>query len=207
MKNILVLAPHADDMEFGCGGTIKRLVDEGAKVLVLVFSTCEESLPDGFTVDDIKREQIAAGKVLGIKEEDIKIYDFPVRRFDSYRQDILEILIQFKKHNNVNQVFTPSRSDIHQDHAVIYIEAIRAFKHSSLLGYEMPWNNIISSHNYFYKLDKEHMDAKQEAINCFKTQQHRGYTGKDIMNLAQVRGMQVKAKYAESFELVRWVEK
>ena len=31
-KSVLVLAPHTDDGEFGCGGTIAKLVDEGAIV-------------------------------------------------------------------------------------------------------------------------------------------------------------------------------
>ena len=35
----------------------------------------------------------------------------------------------------------PSESDVHQDHQTIYNESIRAFKFSSILGYEMPWNN------------------------------------------------------------------
>jgi LmbE family N-acetylglucosaminyl deacetylase len=37
--NILVLAPHTDDAELGCGGTIARLLEEGKKVSVAVFST------------------------------------------------------------------------------------------------------------------------------------------------------------------------
>ena len=28
IKSVLVLSPHTDDMEFGCGGTISRLVRE-----------------------------------------------------------------------------------------------------------------------------------------------------------------------------------
>ena len=31
-KNILVLAPHTDDGEFGCGGYIAKLLGHGAKV-------------------------------------------------------------------------------------------------------------------------------------------------------------------------------
>lgn len=30
--NVLVLAPHMDDGEMGCGGTIARFVEEGRKV-------------------------------------------------------------------------------------------------------------------------------------------------------------------------------
>ena len=206
MKNVLVLAPHTDDMEFGCGGTIKRLSDEGSKISVLVFSSCEQSLPQGISVDDIRNEQICASRLIGICEDQIMIYDFPVRRFDSHRQEILEILVQYKNKNEITHVFAPSRTDIHQDHAVICAEAVRAFKDTSLLGYELPWNNISSNHNYFYRLTAEHMKAKEDAIECFKSQQHRSYKAKDMRALAQIRGLQIKSEYAEAFDLIRWVE-
>ena len=206
MKNILVLAPHTDDMEFGCGGTIRRLADEGCKISLLVFSSCEQSLPKGFTVHDIKSEQLSASRFIGVATENIAIYDFPVRQFDSHRQEILEILIQLKANTMFHQVFTPSRSDIHQDHSVICAESIRAFKNTSILGYELPWNDIESKHNYFYSLNSKHMSAKEEAINCFKSQQHRAYSAEDMISLAKVRGMQIKTSYAEAFDLIRWVE-
>ncbi len=47
MKKILVLAPHTDDGEFGCGGTISKLVREGNDVFYVAFSSCEKSLPIG----------------------------------------------------------------------------------------------------------------------------------------------------------------
>jgi len=47
MRRVLVLAPHTDDAELGCGGTIARLLTDGADVFVAAFSTAEESLPPG----------------------------------------------------------------------------------------------------------------------------------------------------------------
>lgn len=207
MESILVLAPHTDDMEFGCGGTISKLLQSGSKVSLLVFSTCKESLPEEFTVKDIKLEQIASAKVLGLDEKDIIFFDFPVRRFDEYRQEILEIMIEYRENNEFTKVFTPSRNDIHQDHEVICVESIRAFKDKQLLGYELPWNNIESNNNFFYDLDKSNVDLKIEAINCFKSQKHRAYNSKHILSLAKIRGMQVKSGFAEAFELIRWLEK
>ena len=32
MKKVLVLAPHTDDGELGCGGTVARLLEEGCEV-------------------------------------------------------------------------------------------------------------------------------------------------------------------------------
>ena len=46
---ILVLAPHADDGELGCGGTLSRLIEEGSRITYMCFSMCEESIPLGFS--------------------------------------------------------------------------------------------------------------------------------------------------------------
>src|SRR5882672_12655752 len=50
-QRALVLAPHTDDGEFGCGGTMARLVEAGADVRYVAFSIATKSLPDGFAPD------------------------------------------------------------------------------------------------------------------------------------------------------------
>ena len=48
---VLVLAPHTDDAEFGCGGTIAKLVSEGSEVHIAAFSACEQSVRPEFPKD------------------------------------------------------------------------------------------------------------------------------------------------------------
>ena len=56
VRRALVLAPHTDDGEFGCGGTMARLVDAGAEVRYVAFSIATRSLPPGFAPDTLARE-------------------------------------------------------------------------------------------------------------------------------------------------------
>ena len=58
--NVLVLAPHTDDGEFGCGGTMARLIESGVKVTYAAFSTAAKSVPEGFPKDVLKHEVRAA---------------------------------------------------------------------------------------------------------------------------------------------------
>ena len=88
-KKILVLAPHTDDGELGCGGTISRFNREGATIYYVAFSICEESVPKGYPKNALEFEVAEATKILGIKEENLIIKYYPVRKFDSYRQNIL----------------------------------------------------------------------------------------------------------------------
>ena len=56
IKRALVLAPHTDDGEFGCGATIDKLIKSGVEVYYIAFSYCEESVPEGFAPDVLKHE-------------------------------------------------------------------------------------------------------------------------------------------------------
>src|SRR6185503_5079417 len=46
-QRVLVMSPHTDDAELGCGGTMARWIEEGAEVYEAAFSTAELSLPEG----------------------------------------------------------------------------------------------------------------------------------------------------------------
>ena len=56
LERVLVLAPHTDDGEFGCGGTMARLVEAGCEVRYVAFSIATRSLPEGFLPDTLARE-------------------------------------------------------------------------------------------------------------------------------------------------------
>ena len=68
IKNILVLAPHTDDGELGCGGTIVKFIEDGVEVHYAAFSTAEESVPEGLPKDILKIEVREAMASLGIPE-------------------------------------------------------------------------------------------------------------------------------------------
>ena len=70
-KKILVLAPHTDDGEFGCGGTVAKLIEEGHDVYYAAFSACQQSVLPQFPADILITEVKAATKVLGIKPENL----------------------------------------------------------------------------------------------------------------------------------------
>src|SRR5207302_2808134 len=110
-RRVLVLAPHTDDGEFGCGGTMARLVDAGAEVRYVAFSIATRSLPEGFPPDALAREVREATHELGIPEAQLAVHDFDVRTFPQHRQDILELLIALWEDWRPDAVFQPSVHD------------------------------------------------------------------------------------------------
>lgn len=204
LKNILILAPHTDDGELGLGGTIARLTEEGKEVTYVAFSTAQQSVPEGFPKDILETEVKKATQTLGIRPENLIIYDYEVRKLGYARQEILEDLIRLKKASHFDLVFIPSLHDIHQDHTTIAQEGIRAFKNTNILGYELIWNNLTFNAQGFVKLEKRHIDTKIEALKAYKSQSAHDYLSPDfIYALARSRGVQAGYTFAEAFEVVR----
>lgn len=205
-ENILVLAPHTDDGELGAGGTIAKFIEQGSKVTYVAFSTAEQSVPEGLPKDVLRTEVKAATKTLGIQLENLIVLNFQVRKFNYVRQEILEELIKIRKSQKFDLVLIPSLKDIHQDHAVIAQEGVRAFKSTSILGYELIWNDLQFDTTCFVKLEKKHVETKIAALKSYQSQNMREYMSPEfISSLAKIRGVQVNAQYAECFEVIRWI--
>lgn len=205
-NNILVLAPHTDDGELGCGATIAKYISEGKNVYYAAFSICEESVPEGFPKDILETEVKKATAVLGIKKENLIIYKFKVRRFPEFRQEILEALVKLNHKIKPDLVFMPSSFDIHQDHKTIFEEGRRAFKNCSILGYEFMWNNFAFNSACSIVVNQEQVNKKIESINEYESQTKRFYASEKMVNgLANFRGLQISKEYAEAFEVIRWV--
>ncbi len=207
-KKVLILSPHTDDGEFGCGATITKLIEDGSEVYYAAFSACEQSVLPEFPKDILTKEVKAATQILGIKPENLILFKYDVRTFNYHRQAILDDIIKLKNEIQPDLVFTPSVNDIHQDHATISNEAVRAFKFTSILCYELPWNNFNFTTTCFFKLSENHVLSKVNALKEYKSQAHRSYADEDfIRSLARIRGVQIGAQYAEVFEMVRWIIK
>ena len=208
-KKILILSPHTDDAELGCGGSIVKFVEEKYKILWVVFSTCEESLPEDLPKDILKKEFLKITKSLGLKENNYEIYDFKVRHLSEKRQEVLEKLIKIREKIQPTIVLIPSLNDCHQDHNVVAKEALRAFKtNASIIGYELPWNHITFDTNLFIKLEKKHIEKKYDLLKNYESQfrKDRNYFSKEyIFGLAKVRGTQCNSSFAEAFEVIRWM--
>lgn len=173
-KNVLVLAPHTDDGELGLGGTINKLITEGKRVTYVAFSTAEESVPPGFPKDILKTEVRNATAKLGIKSENLIIYSYQVRKLNYVRQEILEELIKIRKREKYDLVFIPSLHDIHQDHTTIAQEGVRAFKNTTILGYELIWNNLSFDTQCFVRLQEDDIKAKIMALKEYHSARETG---------------------------------
>lgn len=205
-QKILILAPHTDDGELGCGGTIARLLREGHQVWYVAFSTADDSVPQGFPKNQLELEVKRATTILGIPPQNLIVYHYTVRKLSYVRQEVLEELIRLRDLIKPDLVILPSSKDIHQDHLTVYQEGVRAFKFCSILGYELIWNNLGFETDCFIEIAQEDLEKKIRALDAYVTQQGKNYMNPEfIRSLAVVRGTQIGVPYAEAFEVIRWI--
>jgi len=199
MKRILVFSPHPDDAEMGCGATLWRLVKSGADVVHVLFTASENIGRKSIGKHTRKIEFQDANTVLGISQT--KVYDYPHRRLHSYRQDVLQNMIDIRDEYMPDAVFVPCLDDMHQDHKVVAEEAFRAFKKTDLMGYEILWNNLNFQSQAFSVISEQDVRQKWLALFQYKSQhQDRHYfDAQFVYGLARVRGAQIGAEYAECF--------
>jgi hypothetical protein len=92
---------------------------------------------------------------------------------------------------------------------VVANEMIRAFKTvSSIISYELPWNHVTFNSQLFIKLEEKHISAKCNLLNNYESQilNNRPYFSTEfVYGLATTRGIQCNSKYAEAFEVIKWM--
>jgi LmbE family N-acetylglucosaminyl deacetylase len=203
-NRILFIGAHTDDIELMCGGTICKFIESNCDIYYSTFSFANKSLPKGFDEGTTKYELLDSVKVLGIPNNNLFLYDYEVRVFDKYRQEILEDLIKLRNKIKPDLVITHNSDDTHQDHKVVSDESYRAFKQcSSIWGYESFKNNRVFKNDLYVKLNLNFIERKLEAISSYKSQIIK-YDNRDaIKALAIFRGTQVNCDYAECFEAMR----
>ena len=204
LNRILILSPHTDDAEFGCGALISKSKREGFEVRIVTFSICEESVPEGYEKDVLLKECKKSNSLMGVD----KHYDFRyrVRYFHENRQDILEHMVSINKEYKPTLVCTPSVNDIHQDHKVICEESIRAFKKTSIIGYTLPWNLLTNNTNMFIDVDEEDVLNKVKYVNTYKSQGFRPYSSfEHITSNLRLIGSNIGKEYCEPYEIIRLI--
>ena len=196
-KNVLVISPHPDDGLFGCGGTIRKLKEQGSTINYAILSWKGQ----GFD----RHEIVKSLREIGVDR--IFRFDFPVRELPNHRNEIRDKLIEIREEIKPDLVFVHNSFDKHQDHEIVSREGYRAFREGNLLGYMLPWNLKDSRVDLFYELTKEHIDKKIKALGVLESQSWREYYKPEkILAGAVISGLCRRKDYAESFEVLNIIE-
>lgn len=223
MKNVIVISAHPDDETLGAGGTILKHVANGDNVYWLIVTNVFEN--QGFSKERVnsRQEEIKeVEKLLGITKT--FLLDYPTMTLSSSSlikmvPEISNIFSELKP----EIVYTLNRSDAHSDHRIIFdavMACTKSFRYpfiKQILMYECISETEFAPAlaekvflpNYFIDIT-DYIDKKNEIMKVFESEIADHPFPRSIENikaLAHFRGASVGVKYAEAFQLLKYIDK
>ena len=163
-KTVCFIGAHPDDIELGCGALIAEINDK-ANVICVTLSDNQKNP----ALTNLVEEHHASMAILGVKPENTILRDFTTRRFPAFRQEILEVMIDLKKTYHPEVIFVHTAQDIHQDHKTITEEALRAFRGTTLLGFDVLRSSYGFFPHFLVEVSEEAVRTKIKALKAYKT--------------------------------------
>jgi len=121
--DILLIAPHPDDPEMGAGGSVAIWAKEGKRVVYIICTNGDKGTSDtNIMPKDLakirEKEQLAAAKVLGVKE--VIFLGYPDQGLEDTPEFRKELVRQIRKYRPETVATTdPYRKYIwHRDHRI-----------------------------------------------------------------------------------------
>ena len=200
MSRILALAPHPDDIEIGCGGTMAVHAERGDEIHLFVATQGDA----GGDAEVRRAEQEASAKILGISKVHWGVFSDTC--LPQQAMALMEMLEQVVQEVQPTTVYVNHRDDTHQDHRVLAQVTNSVTRYvPNVLAYETP-SSIGFDPTVFMDIDGT-MDKKLKALEAHASQLARTHVRLNIMEIATAtahfRGVQGKLACAEGFIPVR----
>lgn len=196
VKRLLCLGAHSDDIEIGCGATIRKLTQThpGLTVWWVVFTA------DGKRRTEARKS--AEDFLQDAGKSRVIIKQFRNGYFPFEGAAIKDFFESLKSRFEPDLVFTHFREDRHQDHRVISDLTWNTFRNHFILEYEIPkYDGDLASPNFFMPINEKLAEEKARNLcRYFQTQSNKHWFDRDtFLALMRLRGMECCAKYAEAF--------
>lgn len=199
---VMFVGAHPDDIELGAGGAlIRHLRRKKDEVFYIVLSKGEK----GGDENEREKELLEIIEYLGIKK--FKILDFPdtlmYTRFDEIKNTLEELVSDFKP----DRIYTHSLNDSHQDHKTV-AEAVKIAgrRVPQILSFWTPllYNNF---HPVYFIDISDVIEEKMKVLEKFRSQNHKDFLKREvILSMNRYFGFINNTKFAEGFEIIRYVE-
>jgi LmbE family N-acetylglucosaminyl deacetylase len=200
-KRILFIGAHPDDIELGCGAFL-HMVHPHNEVLCLTLSDNQKN-PN---LINVVQEHYSSFKILGVPKERIQLENFETRKFPEQRQEILEYLLRIRKDFAPDLVLVHTNSDIHQDHNVVTEESLRAYRGTTVLGFDVVRSSYGFFPHFLVGVSEQDVDKKIEALAEYKTYHDKYYFNSELLKATMIRhGALAEKKFAEGFDILRIV--
>lgn len=198
-KRVCFFGAHPDDIEIGCGALIAHISNQTDLRCVTLSDNQKNPL-----LTKVVEEHYQSMQILGVPAEKVIVGTFETRRFQQFRQEILEYMLKIRNSFNPDIVFVHTRADLHQDHSTVTEEGLRAFRGTTVLGYDV----IRSSYGFFphflVEVNESDVNAKIRALHAYHTYADKYYFDPELTRSILVKnGALAERKFAEGFDILR----
>jgi LmbE family N-acetylglucosaminyl deacetylase len=194
----LFLGAHSDDIEIGCGATIRQWLSAGVSLDATWVVLCAEgdrAEEARRSAEDFLRGAAGSRVVIGGFRDSFLPY------VGSAVKDFYEAL---KSHPAPDVIFTHQRQDLHQDHRLACELTYNTFRDHQVFEYEIPkWDGDTGTPNAFVRVNESVAGQKVDLVmKHFGTQRGKDWFDREtFLGLMRLRGMECRApeRYAEGF--------
>lgn len=218
---VLAIGCHPDDLEIGCGGTLRAYVERGDEVYMCHVANGNRGhkiiKPDELRVMRHQEAENAANKIGATRVYDLDIPDLEVNAADmSQKRKLIRVIKEVKPdviithapqdymqdHREVSQLVFDAEFGASIDHIEEDLEAVEIaplYYMDTLAGIDF------NPHEYVDVTD--HIDTKLDALACHESQikwmkEHDGIDFLDfVKTCAKYRGLQAGVPFAEGFQI------
>lgn len=200
-KRILFIGAHPDDIELGCGALIAH-INGKADLLCLTLSDNQKNP----ALKNVVEEHYRSMAILGVPREKDIVKTFITREFPHYRQEILEYLFRLNREYRPEIVFVHTKADIHQDHNAATEEALRAFRGTTVLGFDALRSSYGFFPHFLVGVSEAAVESKVRALAEYKTYNDKYYFDASVLRATLIRhGALAERPFAEGFDILRIV--
>lgn len=193
---VLAIGSHPDDIEYGCGGTLRRYVNMGCDVHALIL-TCGEQ---GGAAEVRRKEQSASAKILGLTK--VHWGAFEDTRMPFYER-VIPAIEKTVKEVRPHTVFVHHGKDTHQDHRHVSTCTVVAARNvPNVLFFEGPTTYGFEP-SVFVDI-RDSIKEKFRSLSCHRSQVMK--TNVELQSIVDIaratavfRGTQCRMSYAEAF--------
>ena len=208
---ILAIGAHFDDLELSTGGTIAKFIKEGHEVFVNIVTASDYTSYDGTILRDkyeSEIEGINGLKKLGIKEFKINCLGFKTKEVP-FSVELIERIDRSIDAIKPDLIITHHPyAESHQDHINVAKSTMAASrKCGAIWTFEPIYPSKLSSVPFRpqkYIDISDTLSIKIESLKEHITQWKKYPYWEDLItSLARVRGIEIRVKYAETFEIIK----
>jgi LmbE family N-acetylglucosaminyl deacetylase len=200
-KKICFIGAHPDDIELGCGAFISNITGK-TEILCVTLSDNQKNP----VLSNLVEEHQHSMAILGVPGDHVRLESFVTRRFPELRQEILEYLYRLNREYQPDIVFTHTRADIHQDHQQTTEEVLRAFRGTTVLGFDALRSSYGFFPHFLVEVSAADVERKIQSLSAYSTYNDKYYFSEAVLRATLIRhGALAERQFAEGFDILRIV--